>query len=146
MNNDKTQSFWTSLPGVLTGLASLLTAIVAVVGIFGHHKKDETTSPAPSGVVKLRNLDHCKEFAGKWDWFIGGELRAQMDGSVDWRKDPSDPQPVIAGRWSCLDANPKQINISWPNGISETLAFSPDKKNLSGKNTIGVQVSGSKKR
>ena len=145
MNDGKTQSFWTSLPGILTGLASLITAIVALFGFFGHREKEAQTS-APSGVVKIQNLDHCKEFVGKWDWFIGGELRAQKDGSVDWRKNESDPQPVIAGRWTCIDAKPKQVNISWPNGISETLAFSPDKNSLSGKNTIGVQVSGTKNK
>lgn len=175
MNESKAPSFWTTLPGILTGLASLLTAIVAAFGLLMH--QDKTTPPAESvntspatqtsqaapatqdalaiqpaapsaaapAAVELKNLDDCGEFVGKWNWFIGGELRAENDGSVDWRQKPEDVQPVIVGRWVCLDTQPQQINISWPNGISETLLFSPDRKSLSGKNTIGVQVSGSKK-
>jgi hypothetical protein len=179
MNESKPPSFWTTLPGILAGTASLLTALVAVFSLLDHREKaaqqnevtqavpaPQTTQesqapplvetapathhtgavePAPAPVVELKNLEDCGAFVGKWNWFIGGELRAEKDGSVDWRQRPEDPQPVIVGRWVCLDTRPQQVNISWANGISETLSFSPDHKSLSGKNTIGVQVSGSKK-
>ena len=186
MNEGKTQTFWTSLPGILTGVASLLTALVAVFGLLNHVQKadqavqtpsdSQSVAPAPTtqgspptqtvqvpktvqttqdppsvqpagpaAVGKLRNLDDCGEFVGKWNWFIGGELRADKNGSVDWRQQPQDALPVIVGHWVCLDTQPQQINISWANGISDTLVFSPDRRSLSGKNTIGVQVSGSKK-
>ena len=140
-------SFWHTLPGILTGAASFITACIALLTFFTHSSKVENNPPPSStpSSIKLQNIDHCREFEGKWDWFIGGELRADKKGYVDWRKDPNADKPEIAGRWTCVESNPKSVNISWSNGISETLAFSPDKKSLSGVNTIGVRVSGTKK-
>jgi hypothetical protein len=146
MSDDKPHaSFWTTLPGILTGVASVLTALVAVVTLMNQPKESETAAGAPQA-LKIQNLGKCGEFVGKWDWFIGGELRAEKNGYVDWRKNASDPQPVITGQWLCVDSRPKKVNISWQNGVSETLTFSPDKRSLSGVNSINVQVSGTKKK
>lgn len=146
--SDTKPSFWHTLPGLLTGLASLLTALVAFmtfIGVKAKHEESGQTSQKPA-IVKLQNLDHCKEFVGEWSWFIGGELRAEKNGYVDWRKDPSDPTPVIIGQWTCVDDKPKKYNISWQNGISDMLVMSPDKRSVNGTNSIHVQVSGTRKK
>ncbi len=149
MSNAK-PSFWHTLPGLLTGVASLLTALVAFLTFIGVKSKNVDSSSVSASTpghtaVRLHNLDHCKEFVGQWSWFIGGELRVAIDGTVDWRKEPSDPQPVITGQWTCVDDKPKKFNISWQNGISDMLVMSPDKKSVTGTNSINVQVSGTRK-
>lgn len=137
-------SFWTSLPGVMTGIASLITALVALFTFIGQ-SKDNSSSPADPSRPALVNLDRCKSFAGKWNWFIGGELLARKDGYIDWRKDPSDPAPVIVGSWTCAGASPVQVSVHWQNGITDNLTLSPDKGSISGVNSINVQVSGTRK-
>jgi len=48
-NPDQKKSFWTSLPGILTGLAAVVTAITSLYVVM--HKESETLKPDPSGTV-----------------------------------------------------------------------------------------------
>jgi hypothetical protein len=49
------KSFWTTLPGILTGIAAVLTALgalIAALGSAGLVSRPESTPPAPPPVVE----------------------------------------------------------------------------------------------
>lgn len=47
MVSDTRQSFWTTLPGILTGLAALITALVAAAALFLGRSDDDAPAAAP---------------------------------------------------------------------------------------------------
>src|SRR6266566_3239866 len=59
----KTQSWWQSLPGILTATAGTITAIAGLVvalyqaGFFEHDKKESAVAGAPSATVSASHED-----------------------------------------------------------------------------------------
>lgn len=45
--SDTRQSFWTTLPGILTGLAAVITALVGAAALFLSHRDQEIPGAAP---------------------------------------------------------------------------------------------------
>lgn len=139
MADDKSHSFWTSFPGLMTGMASMLTALVALLSFtMSNCKKEEVPPPSP----QILNLSECAEITGKWDWFTGGQTTLGTDGSVLWLQQPQNPLGAkVTGRWSCISTNPRTYNISWQHGITDSVKLSQDRNSLAGSNPAGVQVS-----
>ena len=136
------KKFWTTLPGLLTGAASLLTAILALSTFTlsnCHYAKDKEPG--------LLNVSDCHEIAGTWNLFVGGEVKIEMDGSLVWNQNTLIPGAISAtGRWNCLNANPRTYALTWQNGLTDHVQLSPDRRSLSGKNIVnGVGVSATRK-
>jgi hypothetical protein len=47
---DDQKSFWSSIPGILTGLAALITAAAGLLAAFSHFHSGPSSAPAPSTV------------------------------------------------------------------------------------------------
>ncbi len=146
-DSDKPKTFWTVLPALLAGSASLITAAVALMSFLSSsHPKEPSpqVSPAPQ-TVQLKNLSECSEIVGRWDWFTGGETRLDENGGLEWRQNPYSPVPLVVGRWACTGSNPRTFLLSWQNGLTDSVTLSPDKKSLAGSNQAKVLVSGTRK-
>lgn len=139
MTSPPTKSFWTTLPGLMTGIASLLTATVTLLAFLHGGKKSEDVPPAGPA-----NAADCREIEGDWAWFTGGVVHIAAAGELSWKKDPSDALPAVLGQWTCTKTTPRQYDLAWQHGISDHVMLSPDKKTLSGTNRTGVQVTGTR--
>lgn len=144
--NDSRKNFWTTLPGIMTGTASLITALLALVTFTMGNCRNEK-APAPPPEPQIMNLNLCPEIAGSWDWFTGGVVTISEDGGLLWRQNPALPQSLSAvGRWTCLDTTPHTFTLSWQTGLTDQVRLSPDGKSLSGKNLMnGVVISGTRR-
>ena len=138
------KNFWTTLPGILTGVASLLTAFVALLNVM-HVKNDQPKpfSPSPE-VSEMLNLSECSEIVGTWNWFIGGETEIMSDGRLLWKAKPEDTAPTGVGQWTCHKGNPRKYQLNWQTGIPDFVTLSPDHNSLTGTNQIGVHISGAR--
>lgn len=79
--NGKPTGWWHTLPGVMTGMAGLLTAIVALVQLFGHDPKpDPVPLPPVQDSTAILPIDGK---TGYYDWqFVDGRTgttRIQLD-------------------------------------------------------------------
>jgi hypothetical protein len=140
-------SFWVTLPGILTGVASLITAIVALMTFMSH--KNESKAPTMNAPVAMNipapeRPNGCKEAIGTWSWFIGGTVTFTSNGVLSWKKNASDNLPTALGSWKCVDDKSKTMTLHWPTGLADTVSLSPDRKSISGSNELGVQISGTK--
>lgn len=144
------KSFWTTLPGILTGVVSLLTAIVGLVTVL---HKSSAPPAAPQGAVAFVPLPSqtavkpqgCEKAIGNWSWFIGGVVTFEKDGRMVWRRDAKDVFPTANGVWSCIDAKDQEMTLTWQQtGMTDTVKMSPDGRSIAGSNYTGVKVSGKK--
>lgn len=149
MGHDQ-RSFWTTMPGILTGVVSLLTAIVGLVTVL--HKSAPPAAPAPVAFVPYAlpsqiavKPQGCEKAIGNWSWFIGGVVTFEKDGHIVWRKDPKDLFPTANGVWNCIDAQEQEMTLTWQqSGMTDTVKISHDGRSISGSNYTGIRVSGSK--
>ena len=159
MSNDD-KSFWTTLPGVLTAIATLLTAIGGLIAAL--HKSNtnapqaspvssvpasvfSVTAPA-SGSMQAVMPKGCQEAIGNWNWFIGGVVTIEKDGHMVWRKNEGDTFPTANGVWNCIDAQEREITLTWQQtNMTDTVKISKDGRSLSGSNYTGITVSGTKR-
>ena len=142
--SEEQKNFWKSLPGVLTGVASLLTALITLATVsVSSCRKDEKPPAEPS----LANISQCQEITGDWDWFTGGVVTIAPDGALSWKQNPAVAQSLSAvGRWTCLDTKPRSFSLSWQTGLTDVVKLSPDQQSLSGKNlTTGAVITGTRK-
>ncbi len=142
------QSFWTTLPGILTGVASLITAIVGLLSLFSHNlnrnKESQPVAREAYAVPAPHRVQGCEQYLGNWSWFIGGVVTMAPDGNAIWRRNRTDPFPTAIGSWSCVDSKDNKIAISWPTGYVDTLRLSTDGQSVFGSSTNGVKVSGTR--
>lgn len=143
------KNFWTTLPGVLTGIASLLTAVVALLNFLNAGKTPKHPAPvlfAPQETGALLNRSECPEIVGSWNWFIGGVTEIQSDGSLIWKARDSDTVPTGVGQWTCLKGKPRKYQLAWQTGMADIVTLSEDQESLSGSNPVGARVSGSRRK
>jgi hypothetical protein len=79
---DKKQSFWTTLPGVLTGIAALLTAVTGFLVVMHPHSADGSKEGPPAVAVSSKDMSGVAPNA------VGGGSAA---GSVM----PKQQQPTV---------------------------------------------------
>lgn len=147
-------SFWTTLPGILTGLASVITALVGVLALFVSRAPEPEPEPVrspqtsqssqPSGVAvtpptlpaddPAQDAAACQRIAGEWDWSTGGVVKIGTDGGLQWRPNPADPMPTVVGRWLCTDSVRREYLFTWSHGFSDVFALSDDGQRVSGTN------------
>lgn len=140
-------SFWVTLPGILTGVASLITAIVALMTFMSHKGESKVppmNAPVAVNVPAPERPAGCKEAIGTWSWFISGTVTFTSNGVLSWKKNASDNLPTALGSWTCVDDRSKTMTLHWPTGLADTVSMSPDRKSISGSNELGVQISGTK--
>ncbi len=141
MTDEKHKTFWTTLPGILAGVASLLTAVVALLTFTLSNCRHSSEESGP----KLQNISQCQEITGSWTWFTGGEVKILADGGLEWRQNPASPTPTVIGRWTCNSSKPRDFMLAWQLGVTETVNLSPDRNSLAGINTLGVRISGTRR-
>ena len=86
----------------------------------------------------------CERALGKWDWFNGGTVTFSEDKRAEF--DPgSTGLPQGHGTWSCNPAS-GFYSITWAPGFVDTFNISADGNALSGRNTTGIVISGTRPR
>jgi len=142
MADEHHKSFWTTLPGLLTGIASLTTAMVALM-TFMSAQRANNNKPAEN---QVDDISHCREIVGDWAWFTGGVAKIGEDGSLMWKYDAANTIPPVGGQWTCI--GPKKhhtFTLSWAHGLTDTVMLSPDGKSLAGTNLTGARVSATRR-
>ncbi len=148
---DARKAFWTSLPGMLTGVASVITAIVSLMAVF-HSKASapdrsavEARSAASAGAATQEPAAQgCMELAGHWAWQSGGTVAIAEGGAATWTPDAGQAIAPIYGRWTCIDASAKRIMVYWQHGFVDTLTLSSNGQMLNGTNQAGSSFSARK--
>ena len=152
------KSFWSTLPGLMTGTAAMITAIVSIVTVLGSKGKPaEAPNPKQSmapvqavpllpGTATIPAADSpCQRITGEWNWFTGGVTRFMPDGSMEWRRQPEDPIPTALGRWSCDDKS-RKFTLAWAHGLTDAVELSQDGRSVAGFNQQnGIRVTGTKR-
>ncbi|MGA8259028.1 MAG: tetratricopeptide repeat protein [Arenicellales bacterium] len=131
-----------SLPASITSflvrrrkvLALALIVAVILAAVAGRYIVPGESEPAAAGV--------CDGVLGKWDWFNGGTVTFSEDKRAAF--DPgSTGLPHGHGTWTC-DAASGIYSITWAPGFVDTFTLSADGNTLSGRNTTGIQISGTR--
>jgi hypothetical protein len=172
MSEPRNRSFWNSMPGYLTGIAAMMTAIVGVMRFIGERGEParQTADAHPSANLQVAALvqhdasrshsavvspveaaraespqAECGSVLGRWRWSVGpvgGAVDFVADGSAGWYAQATDPAPALIATWSCEDAD--SFVVRWPNGYVDQLSLANDGRTLSGRNQIGVIVTGTR--
>ncbi len=154
---EERKAFWSSLPGVLTGTASVIAATVSLLALFMNRTPaPNRASPprietaAPAGALAASRVDAsalsggsvkgCEDAIGRWGWNGAGVVTYAEDGSSVWTPPPGQAIGPIYGRWVCVDPSAQRIVVSWQHGFTDTLTLSRDKQTISGSNQVGVQL------
>ena len=135
-------SFWTTVPGIMTGTASLITALVGLAALL---MRDGETPPQPLSPASTadtalpaddpaQSAADCRRIAGDWDWSTGGVVRIGGDGGLQWRANPADALPTVVGRWVCTDSVRSEYLFTWSHGFSDVFALSEDGQRVNGTN------------
>lgn len=138
--------FWTTLPGIMTGVASLITALV---GLFAFLHKSPPAPPqsaqvafmpipVPQGGASLQAVkpQGCEKAVGNWDWFLGGVVTIEKDGHIVWRRNAQDLFPSAVGVWNCIDTNAQELTLTWQaTGMTDTMILSADGNQSQGQIT-----------
>ncbi len=155
------KAFWSTVPGLMTGTAAMITAMVSVVsvmGIKGHKDRAAETPAAKHGMAPVQTIpmapgtvgipaagSPCQRIAGEWNWFTGGVVRFMPDGSLEWRRQAGDSFPTALGRWNC-DEQSKKFTLAWAHGLSDAIELSDDGRSVYGFNQQnGIRVTGTKR-
>lgn len=147
---DSQKSFWTTLPGILTGIISLLTAIVGLMTVLNKSAPAPAQPPAAiiAPVIAMPQPvkpQGCEKAIGNWDWFIGGVVTFEKDGRMVWRKNARDLFPSANGVWNCIEPNEQEMTLTWEQTrMTDTVKISPNGRNIDGTNYTGIRVTGTK--
>jgi outer membrane protein assembly factor BamB len=80
-------------------------------------------------MISLRQPVHaasCDAIVGRWNWFIGGEVTVNPDGTFVQQQSGND------GTWQCTDGSRRRFTLRWRmGGYVNRLALSADGQNLS---------------
>jgi len=81
--NDKKGNFWTTLPGILTGLAALITAIAGLLTVILHlsSQKLPDSSTAPSPIHTPEATQPPTSVTGNWEWEGVGSATLEQNGN-----------------------------------------------------------------
>ncbi len=155
------KSFWSTLPGLMTGTAAMITAMVSVVSLMsikGNKDRAGEMQAAKHTVAPLQTIpmapgtigipaagSPCQRIAGEWNWFTGGIVRFVPDGSLEWRRQATDAAPTALGRWNC-DEQSKKFTLAWAHGLTDSIELSEDGRSVDGFNQQnGIRVTGTKR-
>jgi hypothetical protein len=102
--DSKSASFWTSLPGILTGISAVLGAIATLAALFLHSKPAPTPAPAPAPIVSPATTPVYPEGSRQWCDQKVADWSAEM---AKWDGRCRAPRCLSAGRmrqevWSSL--------------------------------------------
>jgi hypothetical protein len=81
--DSKSASFWTSLPGILTGIAAVLGAIATLAALFLHSKPAPTPAPAPAPIVSPATTPVYPEGSRQWCDQKVADWSAEMANGTD---------------------------------------------------------------
>ena len=135
MSNDReARNWWRTLPGVITTLTALVTAVggfaVAIkqTGWLGSSPTSVATAPVQAGQVNQPSTAEaryqapasrtspggarsapCDALVGSWAWFIGGDVTVKPDGTFV-------QQSGNAGAWQCTDPSRRVFTMRWRDG------------------------------
>ena len=76
-------AFWTTLPGILTGLAALITAIVGAVALFKTTDNGKNTSPSANPAPSISVSSETVPSQGSSSSKRGGQLSLARDDEAD---------------------------------------------------------------
>lgn len=77
----------------------------------------------------------CDAIAGKWAWFVGGEVTINSDGTFT-------QQSGNSGTWTCTDASKSAVTLNWAKGgFVNKVILSEDHQRLSSGDTSQPFVS-----
>ena len=142
-DREQRKAFWTTLPGLLTAVATLITSIAGLLALFikagAAQRPPQVVAPGtPPALVQSDNpaqdAKSCQRIAGQWWWSTGGMVTIGADGSLQWRAHATDAQPLVVGRWVCTDSQQRQYFFSWSHAYTDTFTLSEDGRRLSGVN------------
>ncbi len=98
-DNNSKKMFWTSLPGILTGVAGLITAIVSLLVYLTDGNNLSNNEPSP--IKNTRNITaiNTSKYIGNhlWDWKIFIEATPETLSQieyVEYELDPTFPEPI----------------------------------------------------
>jgi hypothetical protein len=120
------KTFFTSLPGVLTGVAALVTAIAALTGVFLTRGGDEGTRDGglrtPSAQSPRPQVEFLSPEPGRVAWKTPVSIRYSHLGkdSALWLIEHADkyyPQPHCPGEQPTVERLPSQQSGSWKQTI-----------------------------
>jgi len=151
-DSEHKKMFWMTLPGILTGLASVITALVALLTFTADHSNRNSPSQAqaPQSIVQHTSqfsttaanpnaADRCQQIVGAWNWFIG-VTTVLPDGTLIWKKNAAE-FAAVTGTWTCTEPAIPRYIIRWSHGLSDIVSISQDGKSLSGVNQQnGIQI------
>jgi len=136
-------TFWTTLPGIMTATASLITALVGVLALLMSRGGDVPSKPPAAGASEsskvlpddpAQDAAACQTIAGEWVWSTGGFVTIGTDGGLQWRAHAGDALPAVTGRWLCTDSGRREYLFTWSHGFSDVFALSEDGQRVSGTN------------
>jgi hypothetical protein len=142
-DSEPRKTFWTTLPGLLTGLASLFTAIAGLLALFIGRSGHARPAAQPMSVAATSTIQRddpaqdakaCQRIAGQWWWSTGGGVTIGTDGGLQWRANPGDAMPAIVGRWVCTDSRQRQYVFYWSHHYTDDFTLSENGQRLSGTN------------
>jgi hypothetical protein len=130
-DDDNKKSFWTSLPGVLTGIAAVIGAITGiVVAINANHvttPSPSPTTPLPSPPSSSPSSSPTQQFAcgtqlpgvalfGFWNWF-GVEPEGRDSGVITFNSDCTyknlyTDKTTNEGRFNVSGSSPASITLT----------------------------------
>ncbi len=165
MGESDNKPFLTTLPGILTGVASLITALVALLGTLSKYTptprlslvSESILTPQPQSAaapaVMAQTLpaqpvkpQGCEKALGNWDWFLGGVVTFEKDGHLAWRARAADVLPTATGTWNCIDARSQEMTLWWqPTSMTDTVNLSADGRSIVGTNYTGIKITGTKR-
>lgn len=117
------KTFFTSLPGILTGLAAVLTAIAAVAGVYlsrgeGEGGRDAGSTSAQSSRVEILS-PQPGQMAGKMQVSVRySNVGPDSDLWLVEQADKYYPQPRCPGEQPTVDRHPSERGGTWSkNGV-----------------------------
>ncbi len=89
-------------------------------------------------VVAQGLITSCGPVEGDWAWSTGGVVTITWDGRALWAPQEG-AAPAFEGAWVC-DGATQEIQITWPQGVTDSLRLADDQQNLAGRNQLGVAI------
>jgi len=92
MGEDSKKSFWTSVPGILTGIAAIIVAVGGIITALHVASPSPETSPSPVPTPSLPSQPVCGvqlpevNLFGSWNWF-GNNNGITQSGLLTFKSD-----------------------------------------------------------
>lgn len=117
--SDGRRSFWSSVPGLITGLAGLLTGVVGLItllvqqGVIGHDSANKSSSAGTSTTVTSTVAGGTAGAAPGGNSTAGGRF-GLSPGSLDFQPTDSKQKPVTIRNTGSTDLTNVQATVTGP--------------------------------